>query len=107
MDSKGAISIEQVKAYSQRYGPRQTEECLRKLGVLQQFYTAYSLPVGQELLSEVNNELVRLAGRLLTDPEATNDDKCMYRAYMLIAQAWSKKINAYEEIVKDIADARQ
>jgi hypothetical protein len=106
VDSKGAIGIEQVKAYSQRYGPRQTEECLRKLGVLQQFYNAYNLPLGRELLTEVNSELVRLAGRVLTDPEATSDDKNMYRAYMLIAQSWSKKINAYEEIVKDISDVK-
>ena len=104
METKGQINLEQVKAYTQRYGARQTEECLRKLGVLQQFYNAYSLPLGRELLAEVNSEMVRLSGKILTDPMSTEDDKCMYRAFSVIAQAWGKKINAYEETVKSIQD---
>ena len=106
MESKGIINIDQIKAYSQRFGARQTEECLRKLNFLQQFYNAYSLPLGRELLAEVNAEMVRLANKVLTDPESKEDDKAMYRAYTYIAQSWAKKINAYDEIVKNIVESK-
>ena len=106
MESKGVINLDQVRAYHQRYGAKQTDECLRKLGILQQFYNAYSLPVGKELLNEVNSELVRLSTKILTDPESTNDDKCMYRAFTSIAQGWAKKVNAYEETVRNITEPK-
>ena len=106
MESKGVINLDQVRAYHQRYGAKQTDECLRKLGILQQFYNAYNLPVGRELLNEVNSELVRLSTRILTDPESTDDDKAMYRAYVQIAQGWAKKVNAYEETVRSITEPK-
>ena len=105
MEDRGVISLNAVRAYQQRHGARQTEECLRRLGMLQQFYNAYSLPIGKELLEDIRSELVRLSARVLTDPNATEDDKSMFRAYSTIAQAWSKKIDAYERIVRDINEA--
>ena len=104
MDSRGPISIDAVRAYSEKFGRKQTEECLRRLGMLQQFYNAYSLPLGKELLSEINAEMVRLSGKVLTDPDSKDDDKNMFRAYSTIGQAWARKINDYEKIVRDIRD---
>lgn len=105
MDSKGVIHLDQIRAYSQRHGAKQTEECLRRLGVLQQFYNAYSTVVGKELLSGVNAELVRLAEKVLTDPASDEDDKAMYRAYASIAQHWAKKISEYENTVRNIQES--
>jgi hypothetical protein len=105
VDSKGVINLEQVRAYQQRNGTRMTEECLRKLGILQQFYNAFSLPMGKELLAEVNSEMVRLSGKVLTDPTATDDDKAMFRAYTHIAQSWAKKVSSYEDTLRSIREA--
>lgn len=105
MDSKGTINLEQVRTYQQRNGARMTEACLQRLGILQQFYNAYSLPVGRELLASVNSELVRLGEKVLMNPDATADDKCMFRAYSTIAQSWAKKINDYESLVRSIREA--
>ena len=102
MDSRGTISIDAVRAYSEKFGRKQTEECLRRLGMLQQFYNAYSLPLGRELLAEINAEMVKLSSKVLTDPDAKDDDKNMFRAYATIGQSWAKKINDYEKIVKEI-----
>ena len=102
MDSRGTISIDAVRAYSEKFGRKQTEECLRRLGMLQQFYNAYSLPLGKELLAEINAEMVRLSGKVLTDPDSKDDDKNMFRAYATIGQSWSKKINDYEKLVREI-----
>ena len=84
MDTKGVISLEAVRAYQQRYGAKQTEECLRKLGILQQFYNAFSLPIGRELLGEIQSQLMQLSSKVLLDPNATDDDKAMFRAYSAI-----------------------
>ncbi len=102
MDSRGTISIDSVRAYSEKFGRKQTEECLRRLGMLQQFYNAYSLPLGRELLAEINSEMVKLSSKVLTDPDSSDDDKNMFRAYATIGQSWAKKINDYEKIVKEI-----
>lgn len=105
MDSKGVISLDSVRAYQQRYGAKQAEECLRRLGILQQFYNAYNLPVGRELLAELQSEMIKLGNRVLTDPSATADDKAMFRAYSSIAQSWAKKIGDYESTVRSINEA--
>ena len=105
METRGQINLEQVQAYQRRYGSKQTEEVLRKLGILQTFYNAHSLPLGRELLAEVNSEMIRLSGKILTDPESTVDDKCLYRAFTMIAQSWGKKISTYEETVKNIKES--
>lgn len=105
MDSKGVVQLDQMRAYAQRHGAKQTEECLRRLGVLQQFYNAYSTVVGKELLACVNSELVRLAERVLTNPGSDEDDKAMYRAYSAIAQVWAKKVSEYENLVRSIQES--
>ena len=105
MDSKGVINLEQVRAYQQKFGARQTEECLRKLGTLQQFYNAYSLPIGRELLGEIQSALMQLSSRVLLDPNATDDDRSMFRACSAIGQAWAKRVNDYENTVRNIREA--
>ena len=106
MDSRGVVSLESVRAYQQKHGSAQTQACLQKLGILQQFNNALNLPLGQELLGDINNELVRLGTKVLTDPEATDDDRCMFRAYSSIGQRWAKKTNDYESIVSSITNTK-
>ena len=106
MDSSGVINLEQVRAYQQRHGAKQTEDCLQKLGILQSFYHAQTTTLGKELLACVNSELVRISEKVLTDPNSTDDDKAMFRAYSHVAQVWAKKIGDYENLVKSIRDAR-
>lgn len=106
MDSKGVISLDAVRAYQQRHGAKQTELCLQRLGILQTFYHAQSTTIGKELLACVNSELIRLSEKVLTDPEATNDDKSMFRAYAHIGQVWAKKIGDYENLVKSIQEPK-
>ena len=105
MESRGMISLDAVRAYQQKHGARQTEACLQKLGMLQQFNNAINLPIGRELLGDINNELVRLGTKVLTDPEATADDKCMFRAYSNIGQKWAKRTADYEATVKSLREA--
>ena len=105
LDSRGVITLDSVRAYQQKHGARQAEECLRRLGILQQFYNAYSLPLGRELLEDIRSSLVQLSARVLTDPNATDDDKAMFRAYSAIGQSWAKKINDYENTVAKIREA--
>ena len=105
MESKGRITIEDVKAYQQKHGPRMTEQCLRKLGVLQQFYNAYNLPLGKELLEEINSEMLKLSSKILLDPNANFEDKAKFGAYLTIAQNWAKKIESYESTVRSITEA--
>lgn len=105
MESRGVVTLEAVQRYQQKHGAMQTQACLQKLGMLQQFYNARNLPVGMELLDDINDELIRLGLKVLTDPESTADDKAMFRAYSSIGQKWAKRIDAYEKIVKDINGA--
>lgn len=105
MDNRGTVNLDQVRAYTQRHGARQTEECLRKLGIYQTFYNAYSTTVGKELLSTINAELVRLSEMILCSPESTDDNKAMYRAFSHIAQSWAQKINTYENLVRTIQES--
>lgn len=82
-----------------------TEACLQRLGVLQQFYNAYNLPVGKELLGEVNSEMAKLSSKILLDPNANFEDKALFLAYITIAQSWAKKISDYDSTVKSIREA--
>lgn len=105
MDIRGQVTLDSIRAYSDKYGRKQTEECLKRLGILQQFYNAYSLPIGKELLLDINNSMIVLSKKILTDPESTSDDKAMFRAYSSIAQSWAKKVGDYTKLVEDIKDA--
>ena len=104
METKGVVNLDAVRAYQQRHGAKQTEECLKRLGILQTFYNAQATPVGKELLACVSSELIRLSERILTDPAATDDDKSMFRAYSHIGQVWTKKIGDYENLLRSLAE---
>ena len=48
---------------------------------------------------------MQLSSKVLLDPNATDDDKAMFRAYSAIGQAWAKRVNDYENTVRNIREA--
>lgn len=70
---------------------------LSLLGRKDDFYTAVTDKLGQELMKDVMVEMERLLLKIIED-KADENEKADYRAYRKIFEKWSRKIKEYRDL---------
>lgn len=97
------VTISELERFVENVGIKRGQRIMNLLGKNQDFVTAISTEVGQELIKDAMNRLEVLLDRI-ADLNASDEEKMEYKVTKGILEVWLTRITDYNRRIKDIRE---
>ena len=95
-DIEKKVTLSDIERFAAKNKGRGAAQVLSILGKRRPFMDAISTEVGQELLSDVVEQMQLILAKIIDDT-ATPTEVADFRAYKAISERWAKRISTYIE----------